>query len=55
MEMKKNYSFFRYANQVSVGDEVMVQRDNSLIPETVINVSNFMLQGYSISTIISVY
>ena len=38
-------SLFRYAGQVSVGDKVLVQGKGHLIPETVINVSNYIMQG----------
>ena len=35
----------RYANQLSIGDEILVQENNELIPEQVINVSNIIMQG----------
>ena len=41
-----NYMFcFRYVDQLSVGDELLVQKDNRLTPAKVINVSNSIMQG----------
>ena len=41
-----NYmSYFRYADEVSIGDEVLVQGNNGLTPTKVINVSKITLQG----------
>ena len=38
--------FFRYADYVSVGDEVLaIQKHDELIPAKVINVSSFNMQG----------
>ena len=36
---------FRYADQVSVGDEILVQENNELIPDKVIKKSNFVMEG----------
>ena len=36
---------FRYANKVSVDDEVLVQENDRMIPAKVINVSNSILAG----------
>ena len=36
---------FRYSNQVSIGDEVLVQENDELIPSKVITVSTLPLQG----------
>ena len=36
---------FRYADEVSVGDEVLAQGNDEFIPEKVLNVSTFPLQG----------
>ena len=36
---------FRYADQVSIGDEVLVETINQLIPSKVIDVSNFIMKG----------
>ena len=38
-------SNFSYSDLVSVGDEVLVQGNNDILPTRVINVSNIMLQG----------
>ena len=35
----------RYADQVSVGDEVLLERNNKIIPAKVLNVSSFIIQG----------
>ena len=40
-----NFSASRYADQVSNGNEVLVQRNDYLIPTTVINVSTSKMQG----------
>ena len=37
--------FFRYANEVSVGDELMINRINELVTEKVINVTEMEMQG----------
>ena len=46
-EEDKRYQkqIFRYADQVSHGDEVLVNENNDLIPVKIISVSNFTLQG----------
>ena len=36
---------FRYADQLTVGDEVLVQEDNELIPVQVTNISSMTMQG----------
>ena len=38
-------SYFRYADKVSVNDEVLVQKDNGLTPALVINTSYSVMQG----------
>ena len=38
----------RYANLISIGDEVLVQEKAELVPATVTNVSHFLMQGYII-------
>ena len=40
--------FFRYADQVSVGDEVLVEGNEQLIPAEVINVLTLAIQGNNI-------
>ena len=41
---------YRYADQVSVGDEVMVLRNDKLMPAKVMNVSSLIIKGnYSLS------
>ena len=43
---------YRYADQVSVGDEVMVLRNDKLMPSKVMDVSSLTMQGnYNISYI----
>ena len=39
------HPYFRYADQVSVGDEVLIQGYDKLLPTKVINTSDLMLQG----------
>ena len=41
----KCVSSYRYADQVLVGDEVLVQGIDNLIPAKVINVSSLNMQG----------
>ena len=36
---------FRYADRVSVGDEILAQVNDEMVPTKVINVSNLILQG----------
>ena len=36
----------RHADKVSIGDELLVQGNNGLVPGNVFNISNFMMQGY---------
>ena len=36
---------FRYANEVSVSDEVLIKDNAKLMPAKVINVSSLILQG----------
>ena len=43
--MSKINIYFRYADQVSIGDEVLVRRNDELIPGNVTNISSFMMQG----------
>ena len=38
--------YLRYADQVSVGDEVLVQGSDDLKPEKITNVTSFKLQGF---------
>ena len=38
-------SSFRYADQVSIGDEVLVETIGQLIPTKVIDVSDFIMKG----------
>ena len=37
--------FFRYAEQLSSGDEVLIQKNFELSPEKVINVSDIIMTG----------
>ena len=51
--MKQNkYFCFRYADQVSVGDEILVQENNELIPDKVIKKSNFVMEGKNLFKIV---
>ena len=43
------FFFFRYSDQVSIGDEVLVKENNQVIPGEVINVVTLTLQGDCIS------
>ena len=36
---------FRYADQVAIGDEVLVQENDGLTPSKVINVTSSTMQG----------
>ena len=42
-----NKYFFRYAAEISIGNEVLVPGNNELIPVKVINVSTANVQGNS--------
>ena len=44
-----NILSFRYAAQVSVGDEVIIARNDKLMPAKVTNVSRIIIQGNSLS------
>ena len=44
LNMGKGY-IFRYADQVSLDDEVLVNKNDEFIPTRVINVSSLMMQG----------
>ena len=51
--MKQNGIYcFRYANQVSVGDEILVQENNKLIPDKVIKKSDFVMEGKNLFEIV---
>ena len=41
----KYYLFYRYAEQVSIGDEVLVLENANLTPATVVNITTFNMQG----------
>ena len=46
----KTHSFLRGANKVSIGDEVLVDRDGEVIPDKVIDVSSSRMKGdYNLS------
>ena len=36
---------FRHADQVSIGDEVLVEENDDMMPAKVVNVSTLVLQG----------
>ena len=38
--------FSRYAEQVSLDDEVLVNENDEFIPERVVNISSLIMQGY---------
>ena len=41
------YLFFRYTEQVSIGDKVLVLENANLTPATVVNISTLNMQGDS--------
>ena len=41
----KYYLFYRYAEQVSILDEVLVLENANLTPATVVNITTFNMQG----------
>ena len=41
----KHQVYFRYADHVSIGDEVLVEENDKLIPRKVVNVSGLLMQG----------
>ena len=43
---------FRYADQVSVGDEILVQEINELIPDKVIKKCTFVMEGKNLFKIV---
>ena len=47
-----NTLLYRYASQVSVGDEVLVLRNDELMPVKVVNVSSLIMQGNSHLTLL---
>ena len=47
-----NMLLYRYASQVSVGDEVLVLRNDELMPVEVVNVSSLIMQGKSHLTLL---
>ena len=47
--MSKIDIYFRYADQVSIGDEVLFSRNDELIPGNVTHISSFMMQGNKLS------
>ena len=40
-----SFKHLRYAEQLSVGNEVLVHQNKELIPAKIINVSDFTMQG----------
>ena len=44
--------YYRYADQVSVGDEILVQNNNELIPDKVIEESKFVMEGKNLFKIV---
>ena len=51
--MKQNRFFgFRYADQVSIDDEILVQENNKLIPDKVIKKSDFVMEGKNLFEIV---
>ena len=50
----KQYRFFcfRYADQVSIDDEILVQENNKLIPDKVIKKSDFVMEGKNLFEIV---
>ena len=50
-----NMLSYRYADQVSVGDEVMVLRKDKLMPAKVMDVSSLIVQGNNSSSNLFVF
>ena len=46
---KVSYFSFRNADQVSIGDEVLIQENEVLKPQRVIQVSSFIMQGKDVN------
>ena len=45
---------FRYADQLTIGDELLVQGNSKLTPAKVIHVSNLVMQGMFLVVIIDI-
>ena len=48
MSFPTNFSkiiFFRYADEVLIGNEVLVEKTNALVSAKVLNISTFKMQG----------
>ena len=43
--MQRNLFSFSYADDISIGDEVLVYRNNELNPNKIINMSNIIVEG----------
>ena len=44
--LKNNIIFdFRYANQLAIGDEVLVENNDEFTPRKVLNMTHFIMQG----------
>ena len=43
--LTNEFIYFRYANHVSVGDEVLIDENNKIIPTTVFSVSTNIMEG----------
>ena len=40
---------YRYASEVSIGDELLVKENSKLLPAKVVNMSSFMMEGKCLS------
>ena len=49
------YYILRYAQQLSIGDEVLIQKKFELCPEKVVNVSDISMTGKNLSVFLFVY
>ena len=45
------FNLLRYSSRISIGDEVLVQENDQMVPATVINVTMFQMQGEYLSVI----
>ena len=43
--INKNILFIRYADHVTIGDEILVKENEILIPSTVVQIASMQLQG----------
>ena len=46
---------FRYADQISVDDEVLAHKNDDLIPAKIINITSFTMQGDNFFKILNLF